>query len=124
LTVKNIDSANTVHHIIGARAVAPAIDGSAADDQYNEFGGTGAGAGRTGQAFQATPIGSNALLMGTTQAGASAQTWANWNGCGGLPDPPGPISGGNRAIVGALNQIFTLNPSQSLSIGKFVYRMM
>jgi hypothetical protein len=123
MTVKNIDAANAQHHIAGVRALAPAIDGSPADDQYNEFGGTGAGAGRTGQAFQATPIGANSLLMGPTQAGGSVQPWSNWSGCGGLPEPPGPLSGGNRVLVGSLNQIFPLGPGQSVSLGKFVYRM-
>jgi hypothetical protein len=122
MTVKNIGS--VVHHIAGSRAVAPAIDGSAADDQYNEFGGTGSGVGRTGQAFQAAPVGSNSLLFGPTQANSAVQSWANWNGCGGLPDPPGPISGGNRVLTGVIGgQPFTLAPGQSVSIGTFVYRM-
>src|SRR5207237_5916029 len=98
MTVKNIGA--VVHHIAGARAVAPAIDGNAADDQYNEFGGTGTGVGRTGQAFQAAPVGSNSLLFGPTQANSGVQSWANWNGCGGNPDPPGLVSGGNRVLLG------------------------
>ena len=60
MTVKNIDPANVTHQVAGIREVAPAIDGGASDDQYNEFGGTGSGQGRTGQASRVPSIGNTA----------------------------------------------------------------
>jgi hypothetical protein len=129
MTVKNISG--VTRHVAAARYLAPAIDGSAADDQYNEFGGTGSGTGRTGQAFQGAPIGTNSLLFGATQSGAQAHTLAvsafqAANGCNGSArlDLPGPIAGGNRMFEGLVIPFsHTLAPGASESVGKFVYRM-
>lgn len=130
MTVKNVSA--VTRHVAAARYLAPAIDGSAADDQYNEFGGTGSGTGRTGQAFQGPPVGTNSLLFGATQSGAETQTLAvsgfqAANGCSGSArlDPPGPIGGGNRMFQALVNPFaHTLAPGASASVGKFVYRML
>jgi hypothetical protein len=130
MTVKNIDPANVTHQVGLVREFAPAIDGSAADDQYNEFGRTGGGIGATGLAFQGPVVGSNALLFGATQSPAVVRTatLANFQagaGCANYSlDPAGPVMGGNRVFLGFLSIPFaSLAPSQSVNLGKFVYRM-
>jgi hypothetical protein len=128
MTVKNLDS--RAHTFIINRETAPAIDGSAADDQYNEFGRTASGIGATGQAFQGGTVGSNSLLFGATQTNAVVQTEPVVNfraaqGCGSAaPDPPGPVTGGNRVFNGHLDTGFRLEPGVQTSVGKFVYRML
>jgi hypothetical protein len=112
------------------REMAPAIDGSPVDDQYNQFGNTGSGNGTTGQAFQGAPVGSNSLLFGPTQSPAVVRTTplANFQAGGGCAnyslDPAGAVTGGNRVFLGFLSIPFrTLAPNQSVNLGKFVYRM-
>ena len=131
MTVKNIDPANVTHQVGLLREVAPAIDGSAADDQYNEFGRTGSGVGATGQAFQGSVVGANSLLFGPTQSTAAVRTApiSNFQGGGGCAnyslDPAGPVTGGNRVFLGFLAIPFaSIAHNQSVSLGKFVYRML
>jgi hypothetical protein len=134
MTVKNLDSVS--HDVVAYRTVAPAIDGSAADDQYNEYGiGALLGAtqyGRTGVASQSPGPGANALAFGLTQTNglvrtAPASSFAAFP-CTGQIDSPGPIGGGNRAFNGIIAtstgiKHFTLAPNASANVGKFVYRM-
>jgi hypothetical protein len=131
MTVKNIDPANVTHQVGLVREVAPAVDGSAANDQYNQFGRTGSGVGATGQAFQTTVVGGNSLLFGPTQSSAIVSTApvSNFQAGGGCAnynrDPAGPVTGGNRVFLGFLNIPFaSLAPNQSVNLGKFVYRML
>jgi hypothetical protein len=129
MTVKNLD---TVQHIAYLyREVAPAIDGNASDDQYNELGRTGSGTGATGQALQATPIGANSLLFGATQSTAFVRTgtvadFQAAGGCGAYPlDPPGSVTGGSRVLEAGVPPLgTTLAAGASANFGKFVYRML
>ena len=129
MTIKNVDPANVTHTVSAYRDVAPALDGSASDDQYDEYGGMN-GVGHTGQAFQAPAIGTNSMLFGLTQVGGSVLTQpvANFQlagGCGGFNDPPGHVTGGNRVFSGHLDGLTpALARNQSASVGKFVYRML
>jgi hypothetical protein len=130
MTVRNLDSVS--RDVVLVREVAPAIDGNAADDQYNVFGRTGSGEGATGQAFQATPVGANSLLFGPTQDTARVRTASVANfqalaGCASyVTDPPGPVTGGNRVLVGFVNNglATTIAPGASANLGKFMYRML
>ena len=132
MTLKNVGS--VTHHVVASRLVAPAIDGSAANDEYNEFGGTGTGGGRTEQAYQSSPVGSNSLVFGATQSGASQETvtgssFQAGNGCIStafwLTDFGGHVTGGNRVIVGLVNpSVVALAPGASANVGKYVYRML
>jgi hypothetical protein len=129
MTVKNIDPANVGHKVFMLREVEPAIDGSAADDQYNEFGGTGSGVGRTGQAFQGPTVGTNSLLVGATQSTARAYTqtlatFQGYHGCNLSFDSPGYVTGGGHVLVALLFQNFSIAPNASVNVGKFVYRML
>lgn len=133
MTVKNVDPANVTHSIFVTRSVAPAIDGSAADDQYNEFGVTtaAAGFGRTGQASQSPGPGTNSLLFGPTQdsgfvVSATVAQFQSGNGCFIYSyDLPGPVSGGNRVLRSQFqNSLVSISPGASAQTGKFVYRMM
>jgi hypothetical protein len=139
MTIKNLDA--VAHKLYATRVVAPAIDGSAADDQYNEFGvGARLGStqyGQTGQAFQSPVPGSNSLLFGPTQQNGVVVTetvakfQSTGSNCVGLSEPPGYVAGGNRVLVGFLGDpavqgvvIFNLASNASAQVGKFVYRMM
>jgi hypothetical protein len=132
MTLKNVGS--VTHYVIASRLVAPAIDGSAANDEYNEFGGTGTGSGRTEQAYQSSPVGSNSLLFGATQSGSQQETvtassFQAGNGCIStgfwLIDFGGHVTGGNRVIAGLVNPtVVTLAPGASAIVGKYVYRML
>jgi hypothetical protein len=132
MTVKNIGA--VTRHVVASRLVAPAIDGSAANDEYNEFGGTGSGSGRTRQAYQSSPVGSNSLVFGATQAGAQQDTvtrssFQAGNGCIStefwLVDFGGHVTGGNRVIAGLVAPtVITLAPGASANVGKYVYRML
>jgi hypothetical protein len=141
MTVKNVDPANVTHRFAVSRDVAPAIDGSAANDQYNEFGvglfaAPGIQTGRTGQASQSPGPGTNSLLFGPTQQGgfvltSTVASFQAAGGCSAATDPPGLITGGNRVLVAALgdsvthnSKIFSLAHNQSAQVGKFVYRML
>jgi hypothetical protein len=131
MTLKNIGS--VTHNVVASRLVAPAIDGSAATDEYNEFGGTGTGGGRTTQAYQSTPVGSNSLLFGAGQSGSNQQTvtvssFQSGNGCISPAfwaiDGSGHVTGGNRLIAGLVNPtVISLAPGASANVGKYVYRM-
>jgi hypothetical protein len=131
MTVKNIDPANVTHNLFAFREVAPAIDGNAADDQYNQFGGTGSLAARTGQAYQDPGPGTNSLLFGPTQASGVLLhgTVADFQDGGGCADynvdTPGHVAGGNRVFVGFINNgpAIPIAPNASVNVGKFVYRM-
>ena len=132
MTLKNVGS--VTHHVVASRLVAPAIDGSAANDEYNEFGGTGTGSGRTEQAYQSSPVGSNSLLFGATQSGSqvdtvTASSFQAGNGCIStgfwLIDFGGHVTGGNRVIAGLVSPtVVTLAPGASAIVGKYVYRML
>jgi hypothetical protein len=129
MQVQNRDTVS--HNVLAVREVAPAIDGSAADDQYNEFGRTGSGIGATGQAFQGPTVGSNSLLFGPTQSSAAVRTAtvSNFQGGGGCAQYSGQagfVTGGNRVVVGFINggNLVSIAPNQSLNMGKFVYRML
>jgi hypothetical protein len=129
MTVKNIDPSNATHTVAGIRSVGPAIDGNAADDQYNEFGVGLGGTGRTGQASQSPGPGTNSLLFGPTQSSAVVftETYASFvaaSGCGGTVESSGFVTGGNRVFSGALFATPTIAHNQSVSLGKFVYRML
>jgi hypothetical protein len=69
MTIKNTDS--VTHQFLVSRTVAPAIDNSAAKDQYNQYGvGALLGAaqfGRPGLAFESAGPGTNSLAFGPTQ---------------------------------------------------------
>jgi hypothetical protein len=139
MTIKNVDPANVTHRFYATRSVAPAIDGSAADDEYNEFGvGFNSGSsqfGRTGQAYGGTA--GNSLLFGPTQEGGAVMTTSvsffqsPGNSCFGA-NPPGHYGPSNPQVltgqlgdnVGHTLKQFTLAQNQSAQVGKFVYRMM
>jgi hypothetical protein len=133
MTVKNIDPANVTHNsVVAIREVAPAIDGSAADDQYNEFGRTTSGFGATGQAFQAPDptVGTNSLLFGATHSGASVFTGTVTNfqaggGCGNYNvDNAGFVTGGNRVFIAQAVRSASLAAGAEANVGNFVYRML
>ena len=138
MTIKNVDPANVTHQFTVMRSVAPALDGSAANDQYNEFGAglvvVGQRYGGTGQAFQSPGPGTNSLLFGPTQNNGVVytSTLANFrtSGCQGTAEPPGLQPSGDRVFVGSLGdpatgfKNFTLAHNASARVGKFVYRML
>ena len=133
MTVKNIDPANVTHRFWAFREVAPAIDGNAADDEYNQFGNTAPspGAGRTGQAFQSAGPGTQSLLFGPTQSSGTVlhATVARFQDGGGCANydvgAPGYVGGGNRVFMGFISAPpFSIAPNESVNIGKFVYRML
>ena len=131
MTVKNIDPANVTHNIVVIREVAPAIDGSAGDDQYNTFApsGFGDGAGRTGLAWN-DPTGSDMLAFGNTQSSvhevfsAPVTDFESRGGCGAYSSHNGYIGGGNRVLVAQPSAFLSIAHNASVSGGKFVYRMM
>jgi hypothetical protein len=131
MTLRNLDTVS--HRVWAMRAVAPAIDGSAADDLYNQYGSTDVspGIGRTGQAFQNPGPGSQSLWFSATQhnAAASAPTidqflQASQSSCP-LPveGTRGLATGGNRVLLAGSSYEIVLAPGQQASVGKFVYRM-
>jgi hypothetical protein len=137
MTIKNVDSAT--HHVGVFRSVAPRIDGSAADDEYNEFSvGLNANStqyGRTGQAYGGT--GGNSLLFGPTQTNGVVFTEPavsyTSNACTGTGTAnSGHVGPGTpQAFLGFLGdpshpftKMLTLAPNASVNGGKFVYRML
>ena len=95
------------------RSVAPAIDGSAANDQYNQYG---VGAllataqfGRTGLAFESAGPGTNSLAFGPTQKdglvySAPVSSFSRKRGLHrqrgqGLPGDRQPGAGGARSVT-------------------------
>jgi hypothetical protein len=131
MTVKNTDPANVTHNVFVNREMAPAIDGNASDDQYNEFGINLNGDGKTGQASQSPGPDTDSLLFGPTQRSgrvftAPVSDFRAVGGCGQYQtDFPGFVSGGNRFFGAFTNQgVFILAPNASVNVGKFVYRML
>ena len=84
--------------------------------------------GRTGQAFNAPGPGTNSLLFGPTQSEgnvwtATVSSFRAGRGCLAYSgDPPGHVSGGDRLFDAYLEPFYPA-PNQSISVGKFVYRM-
>jgi hypothetical protein len=141
MTIKNVDPTNVTHNVYATRIVAPAIDGSAADDSYNEYGtgavSGGVQGGRTGQAFNGPGPGTQSLLFGPTQQDGTVLTGtvSNYqlNGpsiCIAGSDNPGFVTGGNRVLMGFIGdpstsvKLFSLAHNDSARVGKFVYRML
>ena len=137
MTIKNTDT--VTHHFLFSRTVAPAIDNSAANDQYNQYGvGALLGVaqfGRTGLAFESAGPGTNALAFGPTQKDglvytATVSAFVASGGCIASSER-GFQATGNRVMVGSIGdpttgdyKHFTLAPNASVNVGKFVYRML
>jgi hypothetical protein len=123
MTVRNLSSAARM--VALSRWVAPAVSGSSADDIYNGFGGnTNA---RAGIAYHNPGIGNEALLFGATQASGDVFTssyadFQEFGGCNGNPEDPGSVQVPPRVFF-AFTDATSISPGQSVTLGKFVYRM-